>query len=144
MKCNNCGRYNEDQYKFCGTCGTPLIQPSVLREQTAGQAVRAAEGTLPIDCTLEQRRTILGWAISQRIRSGYRLIERSDTNALLVRPKTLNVTFIVISTLLIAAFGLGLLLLAGYLIVYLARQNKSVYLEVDRLGRLKVTEDWMV
>lgn len=144
MKCSHCGRFNENQYKFCGTCGTPLVQPAALREQTAGQALRAAEGTLPIESTLEQRRTILGWAISQRIRSGYRLIERSDTNALLVRPRSVNVPFLVISTILIAAFGLGLLLLAGYFIVYLVRKNKSVYLEVDRLGRLKVTEDWMV
>ncbi len=143
MKCGNCGRYNEDKFKFCETCGTPLERPPAV-QQGPDYAVRVAEGTIPQDCSLDQRRTILSWAISQRIRSGYRIIERGDTNVLLIKPKKFSIPFVIVSLILVPLFGLGLIPLVIYLFIFMARKNKSVYLEVDRLGRLKVAEDWMV
>ena len=32
MKCSNCGTENEEGYKFCGKCGTPLTNPTQLTE----------------------------------------------------------------------------------------------------------------
>ena len=37
MKCSNCGAENEEGYRFCGTCGTPLYVPmAVLAKPNSG------------------------------------------------------------------------------------------------------------
>lgn len=90
--------------------------------------------------TVEQRRVILGWAISQRVRIGYRLISRTDTTAQMTRPKSFNTAFAVLSLILVVLFGIGLILLLIYFVIYLGQKEKSVYFEVDPFGGLKTIE----
>jgi hypothetical protein len=139
MKCTNCGTDNAEGLRFCGNCGTPLALPSIPPNQPTPPTSTVEETASKIS-TIEQRRAILDWAISQRIRLGYRLAARSDTTAQLVKPKSFNAVFAVICVLLIVLFGVGLVLLIIYFIAYLAQKEKSVYLEVDQYGRLKVTD----
>jgi hypothetical protein len=105
------------------------------------QVVAAGLRDSPVDeKTLEQRRAILDWAVSQRIQLGYRLIARSDTTAQLVKPKSFNTGFALLCVLMILLFGIGLVLLIIYFIMYSAQKEDSIYLEVDGKGMLKVSQ----
>lgn len=78
---------------------------------------------------IERRRELLQQAISQYVGQGYRVVFQTDTTAQLVKPRTLSCLWVVL-------FGLTLIGLIVYVVVYLMTKDKQVYIEVTPQGRL--------
>lgn len=80
---------------------------------------------------IDERRTILDQEIGKYIKRGFRVISRTDTTAQLVKPKKFSLLWAFLWFLLI---GIGLLV---YVFYYVAKKDKTIYLEVDELGNVK-------
>ena len=77
--------------------------------------------------SLEERREILEKEIRKYVKRGYQVASRTDTTAQLIKPKKFSLFW----------FCVGLIIL--YLAYYMWKRDKTVYLEVDKLGRIKRT-----
>lgn len=83
--------------------------------------------------TTEQRSEILDKEIRGYVKSGFRVISRTDTTAQLVKPKKFSLLIAVIC-LLLAVFPFII-----YLLWYMAAKDKTIYIEVDPNGKIKRT-----
>ena len=84
--------------------------------------------------SIEERRTILDREIKRYIKRGFRVINRTDTTAQLVKPKKFSFLWALLWFLL---FGIGLIV---YLLYYAGKKDEPVYLEVNERGRIKRTK----
>ena len=75
----------------------------------------------------EDRSGILEKEVRKYVRQGYRVTSRTDTTAQLVKPKKFSFFW----------FCVGVIIL--YLAYYMAKKDKTIYLEVDKVGRIKRT-----
>lgn len=80
--------------------------------------------------TLDARRQILEREIVKYSKRGYRVVNRTDTTAQMVKPRQFSCLAATLWTLL---FGIGLIF---YLFYYLAKKEDVVYLSVDERGRV--------
>ena len=83
----------------------------------------------PQAVSIDTRRTALQAEVSKYVRDGYRVQSQTDTTAQLIKPKKFSwLIFLVL--LLIVGFGII------YLIYYLVKKDKAVYLTVDEFGKV--------
>ena len=80
--------------------------------------------------TQAERRNILSREIARYTGQGYRVQAQTEYTAQLVKPKTFSILWAIVWFLL---FGVGLLV---YLIYYLAKSDKLVYIQVDEYGNV--------
>ena len=80
--------------------------------------------------TLDARKQILEREIVKYSKRGYRVVNRTDTTAQMVKPRQFSCLAATLWTLL---FGIGLIF---YLFYYLAKKEDVVYLSVDERGRV--------
>lgn len=83
----------------------------------------------PEPISIEQRSAILQKWIAWYIDHGFRVISQTNTTAQLVKPKSLSCLWVIL-------FGLTILGLIIYLVVYLLSKDKQVYIEVDPAGQV--------
>jgi zinc-ribbon domain len=127
--CRECGTAIDAAAEFCPGCGTPVNPPA--QRETVVQASPANRSGRPATPSLEARREILQAELRRYTRKGYRVVAQTDTTAQLVKPKTFSC--LIAGVLLVFTFGTFLVL---YLIWYLARKDKQVYLEIDEGGQV--------
>lgn len=82
--------------------------------------------------TIKERSAILDNVIQGYLRSGYRVVTRSDTYAQLYKPKEFDFCTALIMVILVV----GIII---YLIYYITKKDDVVYLQIDEYGRLKTT-----
>lgn len=82
--------------------------------------------------SLEARTQRLSAEIAKYTRKGYRVQSQTAISAQLVKPKKFSFVFAFLWFLLL---GVGLLI---YLLYYLAKRDKLVWIEVDETGRVTV------
>ena len=80
--------------------------------------------------TTDERRAILDREVQRYVKQGFRVVSRTDMTAQLVKPKSFGCLWVIL-----ALFTLGLAL-----IVYIAKKDETVYLEVTPAGRVKRTK----
>jgi hypothetical protein len=128
--CENCGAGYDDDSRYCIKCGSALDQQL--------QPVQASDQFLQIDPLLRQRispdarRAILQAEIAIGVQQGYRVVSQSDFAAQLVKPKVFSCCWALIWTVLL----LGIIF---YLIWYMAKKDKTVYVAVDEYGEVTWT-----
>lgn len=83
----------------------------------------------PQELSVERRREILQQVISSYVSRGYRVTFQTDSTAQLVKPRTLSCLWVVL-------FGLTLIGLVIYVIVYLMTKDEQVYIEVNSQGKV--------
>lgn len=83
------------------------------------------------ELTFDERRAILDKVIARYSRQGYRVLNRTDTTAQLVRPKQFSCLAATLWTLL---FGIGLIF---YLFYYAGKKDDMIYLSIDEHGKLR-------
>jgi len=76
------------------------------------------------ELTIENRREILQHEINSYVKKGYRVISQTDTTAQLVKPKKFSLFWAIIGILII------------YLLWYLAKRDKQIYIEVTLTGKV--------
>ncbi len=89
----------------------------------------------PLPLTAAQRAARLQSEINKYLGQGYRVISQTETTAQLVKPRGGP------SCLLLILFGLTVIGLIIYLIVYMRSRDRLVYLEVDEYGRVSIMQD---
>ena len=83
--------------------------------------------------SVEDRRDILETEVTKYVKQGYRVTSRTDTTAQLVKPKKFSKLWAILwFCLLIFPFVI-------YILLYMAKKDKTIYLEIDKLGRIKRT-----
>ena len=107
-----------------------LISYELRRKQAAKATLTevAVDGALSI----AERSEILEAEIEMYQKNGYRLVSQTDTTAQLYRPKQFSCCVAVILVLLV----IGIFL---YLIYYLIKKDDSVFIVVDKYGKVKKT-----
>jgi len=132
-RCPDCGRQLEtDGFTLLSTCPHCGLVIRVDAESTQA-------GDMAQEPSIEQRTAILEEQIGQLVRQGYRVISRTQTTAQLVKPKEFSLLWALLWLLVtLCVFGLGILV---YLFYYLAQKDKTVYLEVDPYGQVRVSPE---
>ncbi len=164
MQCQNCGQENPDNYRFCGSCGAPVSMsfgdPPPIAEPMAPPLVptpafpttRSATPSVaqptptkapilpppPAELPIEQRTAILDKEIVKYVRRGFQVVSRSEAAAQLVKPKKLSCGILLVS-LLLSVIGIGILIIIGYLLIYLLSKPEQVYLQVESHGWITAT-----
>lgn len=82
--------------------------------------------------SLEQRGAILNAEIRRYVSNGYRVQSATSTTAQLVKPKKFSFFWALVWFLI---FGVGILVYFAY---YLAKKDRTVYVEVDESGKTTV------
>lgn len=80
--------------------------------------------------TIEERSAILDKEVRKYAERGYRVVSRGVTTAQLVKPKKFSFIW---ALLWFLVFGVGILV---YLFYYAAKQDQTIYLEVDENGKV--------
>lgn len=83
----------------------------------------------PQEVTVERRREILQQVVSSYISRGYRVTFQTESTAQLIKPRTLSCLWVIL-------FGLTLIGLIIYVIVYLMTKDEQVYIEVTSEGKV--------
>jgi hypothetical protein len=83
---------------------------------------------LPHQISVLERSTVLGRAVADYSRQGFRIVSRTDTTAQLSKPKEFSVLW---ATLWFLVFGIGVLI---YVFYYMGKKDEIVYLEVGPDG----------
>lgn len=84
----------------------------------------------PTTLSTDERSALLDREIQKYVRSGYRVLSRSDTTAQLVKPKKFSLLIAIIALLL------AVLPFVLYLLWYMASKDKTIYLSIDATGRI--------
>lgn len=83
----------------------------------------------PEPISIEQRAAVLQQRIAWYISQGFRVISQTTTTAQLVKPKTLSCLWVIL-------FGITIIGLIVYVVVYLMSKDKQVYIEIDPAGQV--------
>lgn len=84
----------------------------------------------PQELSIEERTGILERHIGEWVKRGYQVVSRTDTTAQLVKPKDFNFLWAILWFL---ALGIGIVV---YLLYYLAKKDRMIYLEIDLFGNV--------
>lgn len=115
--CPHCGLVNHPQRKTCHQCHGDLAAPSTTISLT------------PLE--MSTRRAILDQEISKQIGYGWRVANRTDTAAQLVKDKHASGC--------IAVLLFCLAIVPGLIYLAVARGQEGLYIEVDEFGQVRRT-----
>jgi uncharacterized membrane protein len=79
---------------------------------------------------IEERREILQAEIRKYVKRGFRVISQTDTTAQLLKPKKLSLFWAIFWFLML------FIPFVIYLLIYMARKDEQVWLEVDPDGKV--------
>ena len=79
-----------------------------------------------------ERKHILDKMVRNYVQDGFRVVSQTNTTAQLLKPKKFGFLIALLSLLL---FGIGFII---YLLYYMAKKDKTVYIEVDEFGNINV------
>lgn len=82
---------------------------------------------------ISERKAILEKCIAYYVKSGYRVNSQNETSAQMVNPKKFSGC---LASILVLTFVVPFIL---YLLYYLSEKDKTVYLQVDELGKITIT-----
>lgn len=117
VACPQCGFANIQERNICKQCGADMN----VTEPASSETI-----------SLEERKELLEKVVSQQQRAGWRVTDRTETSAQLVKDKGANA--------LVTIILLILFILPGILYALLYKGTETIFIEVDEYGRVKRTQ----
>lgn len=140
VQCTQCGAKTSARFTRCPGCGGALVPEGTPMDPIPGAAVTQpapqSQATPPPGTSSPHtnRPAILGGAIRSYTIKGYRVLDRTETTAQLIRDKKFSGLFALLWFLF---FGIGIII---YLIYYAAKRDTILWLEVDHQGHIHTTK----